>query len=144
MNSTAMSAKGRVRVSKHSAEELARLGRSDDGVDSGSEASGCSSGEEDDEVPARQRARRQSRPIMPRVSVRSDPLANVGSVRLHRAQWRRGEAAAAAGRQQRDVLDEAADAAVVGGIRSGAAWQRRLSGLKLFTVPREAELCIHV
>ena len=51
MNSTAMSAKGRVRVSKHSAEELARLGRSDDGVDSGSEASGCSSGEEDDEVP---------------------------------------------------------------------------------------------
>ena len=37
---------------------------------------------EDDEVPARQRARRQSRPIMPRVSVRSDPLANVGSVRL--------------------------------------------------------------
>ena len=40
MNSTAMSAKGRVRVSKHSAEELARLGRSDDGVDSGSEASG--------------------------------------------------------------------------------------------------------
>ena len=89
MNSTAMSAKGRVRVSKHSAEELARLGRSDDGVDSGSEASGCSSGEEDDEVPARQRARRQSRPIMPRVSVRSDPLANVGSVRLSGDEARR-------------------------------------------------------
>ena len=31
VGSTAMSAKGRVRVSKHSAEELARLGR-DDGV----------------------------------------------------------------------------------------------------------------
>ena len=46
VGSTALSAKGRVRVSKHSAEELARLGR-DDGVDSGSEASGCSSGEED-------------------------------------------------------------------------------------------------
>ena len=29
MSSTAMSAKGRVRVSKHSAEELARLGRSE-------------------------------------------------------------------------------------------------------------------
>ena len=89
VNSTAMSAKGRVRVSKHSAEELARMGRSDDGVDSGSEASGCSSGEEDDEVPGRQRARRQSRPIMPRVSVRSDPLANVGSVRLSGDEARR-------------------------------------------------------
>ena len=41
VGSTALSAKGRVRVSKHSAEELARLGR-DDGVDSGSEVSGCS------------------------------------------------------------------------------------------------------
>ena len=80
VGSTALSAKGRVRVSKHSAEELARLGR-DDGVDSGSEASGRSSGEEDDEVPAQQRARRESRPIVPRASVRSDPLANVGSVR---------------------------------------------------------------
>ena len=61
---------------------MARLGRSDDGVDSGSDSSGFSSDEEDDEVPARQRARRQSRPIVPRVSARSDPLANVGSVRL--------------------------------------------------------------
>ena len=98
--STALSTKGRVRVSKHSAEDLARFGR-DDGGDNGSEASGCSSGGDDDEVPARQRARRQSRPVVPRVSVCSDPLANVTYVgSVCSAQWRGGEAAAAAGRQQ--------------------------------------------
>ena len=80
VSSAVLAAKGRVRVSKHSQDELAQLGC--DAQDSGSEASGRSSGEEEDEVPARQRARRQSRPIVPRVSVRSDPLANVGSVRL--------------------------------------------------------------
>ena len=84
VSSAVLAAKGRVRVSKHSQDELAQLGC--DAQDSGSEESAWSNGEEDDEPRAKLVGGGRPRSAVPRGGSGSSPLANVGSVRLS-PQW---------------------------------------------------------
>ena len=66
VSSAVLAAKGRTRVSKHTPDELAQLGG--DAQDSGSEASACSSGEEDDEPRSNLVGRGRPRSAVPRGS----------------------------------------------------------------------------